>query len=236
MNVLISGADRGLGLSLTAKMLARGYTVFAGQYLSEWDELSLLCQKFPNTLHLIPLDVGCDESVKNACVEVEKITSKLDVIIGNAAIIGWIDDVMTDVTDTEMMAEVYNVNAIGNVRLFEYFLPLLKKGHEKKICFISSEAGSIGECERKSFFWYGMTKSAVNYYAKVMYNRHRTDNFKFRLYHPGWIQTYMKGPIDEYADLTPDEAAVFAMDYFFDQIINEDQLILQGYDGKIFEF
>jgi len=236
MNILISGADRGLGLGLTKKMLKRGYTVFAGQYLSEWNELVLLKQAFPDTLHIISLDVSNDENVKAASLQVEKITDELDVLIGNAAIIGWLEDRSADLTDTEMMAEVYNVNTIGNVRLFENFLPLLQKGCEKKICFVSSEAGSINDCQRTNFFWYGMTKSALNYYAKVMFNRYRSDDFKFRLYHPGWIQSYMRGPIDEAADLTPDEAAGFAMDYFFDQIVDEDQLVLYGYDGKILNF
>ena len=173
---------------------------------------------------------------KNASLEVGKITDELDVIIGNAGIIGWHYDITADITDTDMMAEVYNVNAIGNVRFFEHFLPLLKKGCEKKICFISSEAGSIGQCHRDNFFWYGMTKTALNYYVKVMYNRHHKDGFKFRLYHPGWIRSYMTGSLDEMADFTPDEAANFAMDYFFDQEVDEEELILQGYDGERFEF
>ena len=64
MNVLISGADRGLGFALTKKMLALGYTVFAGQYLPDWEELTQLQSKYPALLHIIPLDVSQDESVK----------------------------------------------------------------------------------------------------------------------------------------------------------------------------
>lgn len=236
MNVLISGADRGLGFALTKKMLERGYIVFAGQYLPDWKELEKLKQQYEKTLHIIPMDVALDESVKNASIDVGKIVDKIDILIGNAAIIGWGPDVVEDLTDTQMMAEVYIVNTIGNVRLFEYFLPLIQKGCERRICFISSEAGSVGQCERSYFFWYGMTKSALNYYAKVMFNRYRPAGFKFRLYHPGWIKSYMKGELDDLAKLTPDEAATYAMDYFFDQIVDEDQLVLRGYDGEVFKF
>lgn len=236
MKVLITGADRGLGLFLTEKMLKRHYTVFAGQYMPEHQELNDLQQQFPETLHLIPLDVGSDESVKNARFQVEKITDQLDVLIGNAAIIGWNDHIIRKMTDTQMMADVYNVNAIGNVRVVEHFLPLLEAGSERKICLVSSEAGSIGECERDNFFWYAMTKSALNQYAKIMFNRHRPDGFKFRLYQPGWMKTHMRGYVDTHADLTPERAASLAADYLFDKEINEDELVLWSYEGRKMAF
>lgn len=236
MNIFISGADRGFGFGLTKKMLERGYTVFAGQYLPEWTELQNLKQQFAHTLHLIPLDVGSDESVEQAVVIISGLTEQLDVLISNAAIRGWNPEDHADFTDTTMMMEVYNVNTLGSVRLFERCLPLLKKGSERKVCFVSSEAGSIGDCWRDGFFWYAMSKAALNRYARVMFNRHRKEDFKFRLYHPGWIQSYMSGKVNEAAAYTPDESAVFAMDYFFDQVVNEDQFVLHSYDGTDLSF
>jgi len=236
MNVLITGADRGLGLALTRKMLARGYTVFAGQFLSQWQNLDDLLHDYPDTLKIIALDVGSDESVKNAATTVHTLTDKLDVLIGNAGIIGWNDDVFADLTDTNMMTDVYNVNALGNVRIVEHFLPLLAQGTTRKICFVSSEAGSIKNCNRDNLFWYGMSKAALNNYAKTIFNRHRKDDFKFRLYHPGWIKSYMHGEFNDTATYTADEAAEFAMDYFFDRIINEDEFVLYTYDQKVLDF
>jgi len=234
MNVLITGADRGLGFSLTKEMLQRGYTVFAGQFLSEWPELNELSKKHSDTLRIIPLDVGTDESVKKAVELVSATTDKLDVLIGNAGVVGQHEH--DELTNTEMMAQVYNVNAIGNVRIVERFLSLLKNGTTRKICFVSSEASSITHCERDSFHWYGMTKAALNRYAKVLFNRYRKEDFKFRLYHPGWIMSYMGGTLAEKGDYTADEAASFAMDYFFDKQVNEDELVLYTYDGKVMDW
>jgi len=236
MNIFISGADRGFGLGVTKKMLERGYTVFAGQYLPDWTELAELKKQFANTLHLIPLDVGCDENVEQAAVKVSELTESIDVLISNAAIRGWNPEDTTDITDTKMMADVYNVNTLGSVRLLERFFPLLKKGTERKVCFVSSEAGSIGDCWRSDFFWYAMSKAALNRYARVMFNRYRPDGFKFRLYHPGWIQGYLSGQLNTAATYTPDESAVFAMDYFFDQAVDEDQFVLHSYDGTDLSF
>ncbi len=56
--VLVTGADRGLGLGLCAGLLKEGWQVFAGQYLPEWHELTALKNEYPKRLHLIPLDVN----------------------------------------------------------------------------------------------------------------------------------------------------------------------------------
>jgi len=235
MQVFITGADRGLGLSMTKQMLDRNYTVFAGRYLQNWNELDELKTDYPDKLHLIPIDISKDESVETAIKLIAQKTEYLDVIIFNAAIIGASDDTRKTFTDTEMMLNVYNVNTIGNVRVFEHGLSLLMQGHLKKACFVSSEAGSISQNERTNFFWYGMTKASLNYYVKTMFNRHR-DEIKFRLYQPGWIKSYMKGYIDSMAELTPDEAARYAIDYFFDAEVNEDELVLKSYDGNVLSY
>jgi len=236
LKVFISGADRGLGLSLTKKLLERGAVVYAGQFMPDWSELDKLKGAFMDSLQIIPLNVGCDDSVKLAAQKVKSMTDDLDVLICNAGIMGWDDERVADVTDTEMMLEVYNVNAVGAVRLVERCMPLLLNGTERKICFVSSEAGSVSNCERTNFFWYSMSKSAMNMYAKTMFNRFRSQGFKFRLYDPGWMKSYMMGDVNELATYTPDAAAVFAMDYFFDQIVDEDELVLWRYSGEMIEF
>jgi len=236
MKVFITGADHGLGLATTKKMLERGFTVFAGQYDPDWQELSKLQTEFPINLHIIPIDISRDDSVAKAAMMVKNITAEIDVIIGNAGIIGWDYDVYEDITDTQMMSDVYNVNALGNVRVVEHFLPLLNHGTTRKICFVSSEAGSIENSGRDNFFWYSMSKAALNSYAKTLFNRHRKDDFKFRLYHPGWIKTYMHGKFNDAATYTAEDAANFALDYFFDAIVNEDEFVLYTYDKEKMPF
>lgn len=60
--VFVTGADRGLGFALCAKMLERGWQVIAGQYLPDWPDLSTLAGQHPQTLHVVPLDVSSVES------------------------------------------------------------------------------------------------------------------------------------------------------------------------------
>ena len=53
-NAVVTGADRGLGLAISARLLAEGWHVYAGQFMPGWQELESLSQQFPETLHTIP--------------------------------------------------------------------------------------------------------------------------------------------------------------------------------------
>jgi NAD(P)-dependent dehydrogenase (short-subunit alcohol dehydrogenase family) len=234
MRVFITGADRGLGFGLAKNLLSRGFTVYAGQYMPEWLDLLQLSKHNPN-LTIIPLDVSSDTSVKRAAKIISN-SGGVDVFISNAAITGVGDGIHNPFTDMEMMKKVYDVNTLGAVRLTEYFIPIIKKSNVKKLIYISSEAGSVTECERTAFFWYCMSKAALNMYVKIMFNKLRPDGYKFRLYHPGWIQSYMSGTLNEEAALSTDEAAAYAAAYFFDAEVDEERLVLMGYDGREYEF
>lgn len=237
--VLVTGADRGLGLAVVKRLVeSKTYVVFAGQYMPDEPQLLTLKKKYPNHLHIIPMDVGCTQSVKDAAQSVAEILegNPLDAIIGNAAIIGWDDTRYDDITDAQMMLDVYNVNGVGNVRVVEHFIPLLKSSAYKRINLISSEAGSITNCRRENFFWYGMSKAALNYYAKTLYNRYQKDGYRILLYHPGWIKSYMKGYVDELADLSPEIAAQYLIQQLFHQEHPKNELIFIDETGEEMAF
>ena len=60
----------------------------------------------------------------------------------------------------------------------------------------------------------------------------KKDGYEIRLYHPGWMNTYMKGTKEEHADLNPEEAARLALQSFF-KIREQEKLVLDSYDGSI---
>lgn len=236
MNILITGADRGLGFGMTQQLVESGHTVFAGQYMNEWTELNDLNSIYPERLHLIRMDVSDQASVEEAKLQVKQITNELDAIINNAAVSGRSPDDEPLKQNYETMLAVYNVNAIGAIRSTETFHELLEKGREKRLVFISSEAGSVTESSRADFYSYCMSKAALNMYVKILFNRLRPDGYRFRLYHPGWIKSYMGGQLSDKGELTIAEGAACAIDYFFKQQVDEEQLILRGYDGQIHLF
>lgn len=231
-NFFITGADRGLGLSLCKLLLESGEKVFAGQYMEDWDELTVLKKIYEDTLYLIPLDISDIESVKKARELTEKQTDHVDVLINCAGIDGQLKDIREGF-DYERMLNVLNVNSLGPIRVIEQFLSLLEKG-DRRIWCVSSEAGSIGECWRKNEEEYCMSKAALNMAVKILDNLLSEQGYEFRLYHPGWMNTYMTGTKETKADLDPDYAAKILLQNLKER--KTGQLQLEAYDGKIWKW
>jgi NAD(P)-dependent dehydrogenase (short-subunit alcohol dehydrogenase family) len=236
MYILISGADRGLGFGVTKNLLEGGHIVFAGQFLMTCEELDNLRQDYKEQLYMIPLDVSDSESVIKAKNLILKYTDKLDMIISNAGIFEKTSDQEGLSTDYDYMMNIYNVNAIGGVRLTEVFLDLLGKSKLKRICFVSSEAGSITQAKRTKSFSYCMSKAALNMYGKLLHNRLQPLGYSIRLYHPGWIKSYMSGELSSVGDLTIEEGADHAIRFFFNNDLDETTIAMYGYDGEEFQF
>jgi NAD(P)-dependent dehydrogenase (short-subunit alcohol dehydrogenase family) len=76
-----------------------------------------------------------------------------------------------------------------------------------------------------------MSKAALNMAVKNMFNDLRPSGFTFRLYHPGWMRSYMSGVKNMNADLELDQAASYALQFFL-QDRDEDRLVLVDYLGN----
>lgn len=236
MNILISGADRGLGLGMTKRLLKEGHTVFAGRYLKAWTELQHLKEQYDEQLHLIDLDVSSEESVKKAKEEIKEMTNCLDLLISNAGINGKLDGEVIMESNYDYMMRTYSINSLGAVRLVEQFYTMMEGSDIKRMCFVSSEAGSISQAWRNDNFGYCMSKAALNMYVRLIYNRLKPMGYSIRLYHPGWVRSYMGGKLSENGNLSIDEAAEYAVAYFLDDTADESVLRMRGYDGEEFQF
>ena len=203
-NVLITGADKGLGFSLVQQFLHAGVDVFAGWYHSNSEVLGLV-KFYPQILTPIALDVTRLDSVHKAVDSVAKLTSALDVLINNA---GVMLETRTPLLELDLASlplhETFDVNTFGPLRVVQQFLPMLEKGDHKLIINISSEAGSISDCWRESEFAYSMSKAALNMQSKILQNHLKPRGFKILAVHPGWMRTDMGG---SEADINADEAA-----------------------------
>lgn len=204
----VTGADRGLGFYISQWLLEHDYTVFAGQYMEQSEELKELKGKFPAQLDLIPLDIGSDESVKHAARLIAGKTSHVDLIVNNAGIIHKNDDAtMLVELDYEVIGQLYNVNTLGALRVSNALMGLLLQSSQKLIVNISSEAGSISRNQRINMYGYCMSKSALNMQSSLMHNHLKGMGGQVMVFHPGWLQTYMSGQKNEEATTSPEESA-----------------------------
>lgn len=204
----VTGADRGLGLALVRSLLAKQFSVFAGQFLKESEDLKALKEQYPEQLELIPLDISNKDSVKQAARVIASKTGYVDIIINNAGIIRSADNATVLVElDDEAMAEIYNVNTLGALRVSNALMGLLLQSKDKLIVNISSEAGSIARNKRINMYGYCMSKAALNMQSSLMHNHLTTLGGQVMVFHPGWLQTYMHGKKDEQAQTTPEVSA-----------------------------
>jgi len=115
-------------------------------------------------------------------------------------------------------------------KLRKPFLPLLKKGNEKKLVSISSEAGSIGNTRRKSEFAYCMSKAALNMGMKILHNYLKDEGIRILALHPGWFRSDMGEP---HAEWTPAESAQKMLSYIQSPPADPEVIYLFS-DGKPF--
>ena len=228
----VTGADRGLGQALSAGLLAQGWQVFAGQYIPEWPELAALAENYPENLKLIPLDVTNLESAKSAAAQVSHLTDRLDLLINNAGVISpSTSRPIREGLDYAEMHRLFDVNAAGPLRVVEAFLPLMSDSSWKRLCFVSSESGSINRCRRDAWYDYCMSKAALNMGIRILFNYLRPEGFTFRVYHPGWVRSYMSGSKNMQANLEPVQAAGKALPIFLADRPDEDRLVMVDYEG-----
>ncbi|WP_424768818.1 SDR family NAD(P)-dependent oxidoreductase [Paenibacillus sp. sgz302251] len=229
----VTGADRGLGLSLSAQLLMKGWRVIAGRYLEDWHQLTELAACYPDRTVVVPLDIGSDISVREAAKLAAKETDAVDLVIHNAAVSTRLKDLdIVGGLDYEDMMRMYNVNAVGMLRVTEAFLFLTDAGSMKRQCIVSSEAGSIERCERRAWYGYCMSKAALNMGALRLYEQLRPQGYTFRLFHPGWMKTYMSGVKNEDGELEADEVAEAAVRFFVEPREADDRLMMMDWSGK----
>ena len=233
---LITGADRGLGLALAAGLLAKQWRVIAGQFMPDWPELDDLASHHPDLLTILPLDVSLRRSTQHAARSMRRRVDHIDLLINNAGInTSILDHNIRNEQDYGEMHRMYDINALGPLRVVECFRPLIDKSEMKRLCFVSSEAGSIERAYRQGWHGYCMSKAALNMGVKLLFNHLRPEGYTFRLYHPGWIRSYIGGSKGTQAPLEPEEAAVPALAHFLEDPVDpssEDRLVMKGLKGE----
>lgn len=203
----VTGTDHGLGPELVKNLLGRGYFVVACRVNPEEKQIDELLEKNRERLKIVELDIGDDASVAAMKKEVFASVPYLDLLINDAGILGDMDRTLGEELDFDEMLQVINVNALGALRVINALIELVKKSELKTIINISSEAGSIGDCEREGWFGYCISKTANNMQSALVHNNIKKVGGRVIAMHPGHVATYMRGHLDTTARLTPEESA-----------------------------
>ena len=194
--VLITGANRGLGLALTRAYLERGERVAATcRQLGKATELHRLKETYRDDLLILRADVGLGRSVYAAAEDAALHLPRVDVLINNAGVAPGKPDQPLATLDLDQVRDAMGTNALGALRTVRAFLPLLNKGRQPRVVNVSSGAGSIGRNALEgSNYAYSGSKAALNMFTRIMAREFRDQGLCIVALTPGWVRTDMGGP------------------------------------------
>jgi len=179
-NVLVTGANRGIGLELCRQLQARGERLIAVCRNSSADLDAL------ETRVIEGIDVGSGESVTRLAEQLTGV--RLDWLINNAGILA---NQPLDDLDFEVMQQQFRINAMGPLRVTAALLSNLDAG--SKVGIITSRMGSIEDNTSGGSYGYRMSKVAVNMAAVSLAHDLRNSSIAVALLHPGYVMTDMTG-------------------------------------------
>lgn len=184
--VLITGANRGIGLELARQYAAEGWRVLAT--CRKPAEASAL--KAIKGVTVAALDVADLKSIDAAAGALAG--EAIDILFNNAGIYGPRGKAFGSL-DYAAWAEVLRVNALGPIAVAERFMPHLEKGAKKIVVAVTSQMGSVGRNEAGAEYVYRSSKSALNMAMKCMANELAPKGVTAIMFHPGHVKTDMGG-------------------------------------------
>ncbi len=222
--ILITGANRGIGLALVKEALSNDLFVIAcSRHKHNSQDLNSL--KCANLL-LFKVDVTNELSIKKMG---EAINKDIDFLVCNAGINNGYGSFNSDDHSKEIMLDVFNVNVIGSILTVKNVMHRINKGGN--IIFISSIMG-VQKHEGSRATIYRASKAALNNVMISMSNDFKPNGISVTAFHPGWVKTDMGGPN---ATLSVKESASNLISNFLKLNI-KDSGHLFNYDGTKMEF
>ncbi|MDG1707996.1 MAG: SDR family oxidoreductase [Emcibacteraceae bacterium] len=189
--VVITGANRGIGLSFAKHFKADGYHVI-GVCRGGSDDLNAVADRVID---------GVDVSIAEGCehLKSELAGTKIDILINNAGILS--DEIFGHL-NFDAMEKQFLVNTLGVLRVTESLKDNIIDG--SKVAIITSRMGAIADNTSGGRYGYRMSKAAVNAAGMSLSHDLRPSGIAVGLFHPGYVMTDMTGGGGE---ITPDTSA-----------------------------
>jgi NAD(P)-dependent dehydrogenase (short-subunit alcohol dehydrogenase family) len=191
-SVLITGANRGLGLEFARQYNADGWRVFACcRRPDEADGLLETARDSDGGLSVHQLDVSESSSISLLARELGG--EEIDILLNNAGIYGDEDHDDFGKIDYDSWAKTFSVNVMGAMRMAEAFVDDVASSERKILAFISSLMGSIADNGSGGSYMYRSSKAALNAMAKSLSIDLKDRGLTVVILHPGWVKTDMGG-------------------------------------------
>ncbi|MCE2490029.1 MAG: SDR family oxidoreductase [Anaerolineae bacterium] len=190
--IMISGANRGIGLEFVRQWLSRAdvqvlATARSPQQAGELNDMA------GRQLTVLPMDVSDPASVRSAVARVAEAVEGLDLLVNNAAIKPPDAEQRLATLDPDSMLQTLRVNSLGPLLLARECVPLLRRGSRPRLVNISSGMGSLSRKQSGGQYAYCSSKSALNMVTRGLAADLGPSGIVVCSLHPGWVRTEMGG-------------------------------------------
>jgi len=187
---LVTGANRGLGLEMTRRLLARGDRVVAAcRHPGRALDLTRLAGEHPGHLKVVPLDLREVRSIAELVREVEALDVRIDLLVNNAGIL--IESERFGEIERKALSESFASNAEGPFLLTQALASRL--ADRAKVISLSTTLGSISETNSLYSPSYSISKAALNMATRLLAIAFRDRGIVVIALSPGWVRTDMGG-------------------------------------------
>ena len=200
-SVLVTGANRGLGLEFVRQYAEAGWRVYACCRKPEQAQALNELAAGTQAVSVHPLDVGNHGQIDAMAGTLGD--EPLDVLLNNAGTYGGREHQSLGNLDYDAWVDTFRINAMGPVRMVERLLGNLERSQRRLVVTITSLMGSIADNTSGGSYLYRTSKAALNAAMKSVALDVAPRGVHVLLLHPGWVRTDMGGPN---ALITPQES------------------------------
>lgn len=225
--ILITGANRGIGLELSRQYAADGWQVMAcSRHPEKSDALNSLAAQYPERVRVHLLDVADHAQIEKLAHELADVS--IDLLINNAGIYPDSDTKGFGHTDYAEWIEAFRINSMAPLKMAESFATQVSRSKLKTIVTISSMMGSIADNGSGGNYLYRSSKVAVNMVMKSLAIDLKQSGITAAILHPGWVKTDMGGP----NAMITTEQSVFGMRQVIGNLTISDSGRFLDYNGR----
>lgn len=227
--ILITGANRGIGLEFVRQSAERGWQVIAtARKPAEAADLQALAAGNPRIV-IEQLDVTDFEQVDALAAKYQD--RPIDVLLNNAGISGAMQDQMFGRhSDWAVFERILRTNTIAPLKMAEAFLPHLLASGQKKLVNVSSSEGSIGSVTQPRMYFYRASKAALNMEMRNVALSQKGKGLLVANINPGMVDTDMLAVMPKRM-LRPKEDAVKDLIRIMDQLDADNTGRFWNFDG-----
>lgn len=200
--VLITGANRGIGLALSRIFVQAGWQVIACcRNPAAALRLGTMRDASPELLEIHQLDVTNDQQISELAAELAG--RSVDILLNNAGILGPLAQQFGP-QDEELWLRTFRVNTIAPYKMTVALLDQLARSSRRLIATIGSEMGSLAENSSGGYYVYRSAKAGVHMVMRSLALDLAPRGITAIILHPGWVRTDLGGPE---APVTPADSA-----------------------------